>query len=154
MGRILPRPSGTTLAQPACVARAWPTTWLAQPHAVARAHSRAWPGACAAAATALAMVARRFHGQHTPPTMRGGSPRAAHGGGKRGGPILGSHRPRRGLERWLTEAAALDWLLGWRQGGRGLGQGCRGGRARGEARAAAGSAAAAFDMSILYVPTL
>jgi hypothetical protein len=97
MGRILPRPSGTTLAQPACVARAWPTTWLAQPHAVARAHSRAWPGACAAAATALAMVARRFHGQHTPPTMRGGHREQHTEEGNEGDPF------------WGLTAPGVDW---------------------------------------------
>jgi hypothetical protein len=71
MGRILPRPSGTALAQLACATRARPMAWLAQPYVVACAHSRTWPGACAVVAAALAMAARLIHGQRAPPMTRG-----------------------------------------------------------------------------------
>jgi hypothetical protein len=71
MGRILPRPSGTALAQLACATCARPMAWLAQPYVVACAHSRTWPGACAVVAAALAMAARLIHGQRAPPMTRG-----------------------------------------------------------------------------------
>jgi hypothetical protein len=93
MGRILPHPSGTAQAQPACAA--------------ARAHSRAWTGTYAAAAAALAMATRLLHCQRAPPTMRRLAESTTRRRERRGA-VLGFHRPRRGPERRLTEASVEE----------------------------------------------
>jgi hypothetical protein len=123
LGRILLRPSGIVLAQSACAVRTRPSLALLGlgQSSVRAAHGLAGP-ASRSGPRALARLARRLcgggstgHGGVAVPRLarttgdeEGGSPRAPHGGGKVGGPILGSHRPRRGPQRWLTEASVEE----------------------------------------------